>query len=237
MIPSPPIVTIDGPAGVGKSTVGRRVAIALRLPFIDTGIFYRALAVAASRSGLGRGDSQALARLAAGVNLQINVEAEAGPDAWQARVDGAELRAELWDPELASLLAYVAQEEGVRESLLHWQRVPALGGAVAVGRDTGTVVFPRARCKVYLDASAEVRVARRRQELQSRGLEASEALLEADIVTRDQTDRNRQHGPLAVPADALPIETSSRSAEEVVELVLDECRRRGVGPSPAGLPR
>lgn len=232
-----PIVTIDGPAGVGKSTVGRRVAAELRLPFIDTGIFYRALTVAASRSGLREGSAGALALLASRLRLEINSNPSATSDAWQARIDGQDLRAELWDPRLATLLAYAARQAGVREALLHWQRAPALNGAVAVGRDTGTVVFPRAACKVYLDAPAEVRVGRRRKELQSRGLEASQAVLRADIVARDETDLSRQHGPLAVPADALAIDTTSRSAEEVVDLVLKECRRRGVRPVEAGPPR
>jgi len=105
----------------------------------------------------------------------------------------------------------------------------AAEGAVAVGRDTGTVVFPAADCKVYLDAPAEVRVGRRRKELQGRGLETPEEVLRADVLNRDQTDRSRTHAPLTVPAEALAIDTTSSSAEEVVDLVLEECRRRGIG--------
>ncbi|MGC1405610.1 MAG: (d)CMP kinase [Candidatus Dormiibacterota bacterium] len=224
-----PVVTIDGPAGVGKSTVGRRIASILGLPFIDTGIFYRALTVAAGRAGLRAGSAREIARLAERLQLEINTDPSAPAQSWQARVDGEDLRGELWDPALGSLLSYVARQPEVREALLHFQRAPAADGAVAVGRDTGTVVFPAADCKVYLDAPAEVRVSRRRKELQGRGLETPEEVLRADVLNRDQTDRSRTHAPLAVPADALAIDTTSSSAEEVVDLVLEECRRNGIG--------
>lgn len=223
-----PVVTIDGPAGVGKSTVGRRVAAALGLPFIDTGIFYRALTVAARREGIAEGDGPGLSRLADRLRLEVNSEPEPREGAWQARVEGRELRDELWDPRLSGLLASVARQADVRQALLAAQREPAAAGAVAVGRDTGTVVFPDADCKVYLDAPAEVRVGRRRKELQSRGRDASEEVLRADVLTRDQTDLSRAHAPLAVPPDALFIDTTALSAEEVVALVLGECRRRGL---------
>jgi cytidylate kinase len=229
-----PVVTIDGPAGVGKSTVGRRIASIFCLPFIDTGIFYRALTVAASRAGLQDGSARAIALLAERLRLEINSDPEAPADAWQARVDGQELRSELWDPALGSLLSYVARQPEVRKVLLHFQREPAAAGGVAVGRDTGTVVFPAADCKVYLDAPAEVRVGRRRKELLGRGLETPEEVLRADVLNRDQTDRSRVHAPLTVPADAFAIDTTSRSADEVVDLVLEECRRRGVGVTGGG---
>ncbi|HEY6538529.1 MAG TPA: (d)CMP kinase, partial [Candidatus Dormibacteraeota bacterium] len=170
-----PVVTIDGPAGVGKSTVGRRVAAVLGLPFIATGVLYRALAVAAAQAGIGEGDGARLGELSAAVRLEINSEPDHSPGAWQARVDGRELADELWDPGIARLLAYVARQPEVRRALLPAQREPASRGAVAVGRDTGTVVFPGADCKVYLDAPAEIRVGRRRQELLGQGRDASEA--------------------------------------------------------------
>lgn len=229
------IVTIDGPAGVGKSTVGRRVAAALRLPFLDTGILYRALTVAAQRDGIGSGDSLRLLRLTERVKLEINSASEPTPGAWQAKVDGQELSEELWDPGLAQLLAAVARQPEVRRALLPAQRAPAAAGAVAVGRDTGTVVFPTADCKVYLDAPAEVRISRRRKELQDRGRDASEAVLRADVLTRDQTDLSREFAPLAVPVDALSIDTTALSADQVVRLVLAECGRKGLAigePAP-----
>ncbi|MGA8427113.1 MAG: (d)CMP kinase [Candidatus Dormiibacterota bacterium] len=226
-----PVVTIDGPAGVGKSTVGRRIASILGLPFVDTGIFYRALTVAANRAGFQTGSAREIAQLAERLQLEVNSDPEASADSWQARVDGEELRGELWDPTLGSLLSYVARQPEVRDALLHFQRGPAAHGAVLVGRDTGTVVFPAADCKVYLDAPAEVRVGRRRKELRARGLQTPEEVLRADVLNRDQTDRSRSHAPLTIPADALAIDTTSSSAQEVVDLVLEECRRRGIGAS------
>ncbi|MGA7173304.1 MAG: (d)CMP kinase [Candidatus Dormiibacterota bacterium] len=222
------VVTIDGPAGVGKSTVGRRVASVLHLPFIDTGIFYRALTVAANRAGLTEADPLPLRQLSERVRLEINSDPDPAAGSWQARLDGQELRDELWDPGLSTLLAYVARQAEIRQALLAAQRAPAARGAVAVGRDTGTVVFPEAKCKVYLDAPTEVRLGRRRKELQSRGRDASEEVLRADVLTRDQTDLSRRHAPLAVPVDALSIDTTAFSADQVVELVLAECRRRAV---------
>ena len=106
-----PVVTIDGPAGVGKSTVGRRVAAALGLPFIDTGIFYRALTVAASRAGVQEGAASELTQFTERLHLEINSDPAPAEDAWQVRVDGQELRGELWDPRLASLLAYDRESE------------------------------------------------------------------------------------------------------------------------------
>jgi cytidylate kinase len=220
-----PVVTIDGPAGVGKSTVGRRVAIELHVPFIDTGIFYRALAVAASRRGIAAGDGAALAELASRLDLKANTDPLAGPDAWQALVDGGPLGAELWDPRHAALLAGAAGQPQVRAALLHFQREPAREGGLLVGRDTGTVVFPDADCRVYLDAPAEVRVARRRRELEGRGQQALDDELRAEMEARDRTDLSRNHGPLAVPADALEIQTAHLSAEQVVERILAECHR------------
>jgi cytidylate kinase len=213
---------------VGKSTVGHRVAAHLGLPFVDTGIFYRALTVAASRRGIPAGDGPALRQLAQRVALEVNSDPDPAPGAWQARIDGEELGEELWDRSLAPLLADVAKQPDVRQELLAAQRQPAAEGVVAVGRDTGTVVFPGADCKVYLDAPAEVRVGRRRKELLSRGRDASEAVLRADVLTRDETDRSRVHAPLAVPPDALYLDTSELSADEVVDRVLEECRRRGL---------
>jgi cytidylate kinase len=212
--------------------VGRRVAAELHVPFIDTGIFYRALAVAAGQRGIGAGDAAGLTEIASRLKLEANTDPLAAPDAWQALVDGDPLGAELWEPRYAALLACAAGQPPVRQALLHFQRDPAREGGLLVGRDTGTVVFPDADCKVYLDAPAEVRVARRRRELESRGQNASEEELRADMKARDQTDLSRDHGPLAVPAGALEIETAQLSADQVVERILGECRRRGLRSGP-----
>lgn len=233
------MVTIDGPAGVGKSTVGRQVALILELPFIDTGIFYRALTVVAQRRGIEVGDSRALAELAQGIDIEVNCSPRSQPGEWQARVSQVRLGRELWAPRNHQLLAFVARQPEVRRALLLLQREPARGGGVLVGRDTGTVVFPDADCKFYLDAPVEVRLDRRRQELLARGEDSSEATLLADVLRRDETDRSRHLGPLRVPPRALAIDTSALSAAEVVEEVLGACRRQGLtapgeGPGAEG---
>ncbi|MGH7759095.1 MAG: (d)CMP kinase, partial [Candidatus Dormibacteria bacterium] len=188
----------------------------------------RALALAASRAGLRASDAPRLAELAGEVRIEVNTSSAPADGAWQARIDGVEVRDRLWDPELAAILAAVAREPGVRQRLLAPQRRPAEQGAVAVGRDTGTVVFPEAPCKVYLDAPSEVRIARRREELRRRGRDASEAVLRQDVLNRDLTDRTRPQAPLMMPPGALEVDTTGLRAEQVVGLVLDQCRRLGV---------
>lgn len=224
-----PVVTIDGPAGVGKSTVGRRVAAGLRLPFIDTGIFYRVLTVVASEAGLAVGDAAQLARLADGFEVELNTDPLASPESWQARLGMRTLNLELWDPRLASLLAFVARQREVRQALMAGQRLAASPGAVAVGRDTGTAVFPKADCKIYLDAPTEVRLERRRRELERRGLGIPDEMLREDVVGRDHQDLSRENNPLAVPDGALVISTAGISADQVVELVFAHCRAQGIG--------
>jgi cytidylate kinase len=223
------VVTIDGPAGVGKSTVGRRVAAGLRLPFIDTGIFYRVLTVVASEAGLAVGDAAQLARLADGFEVELNTDPLASPESWQARLGMRTLNLELWDPRLASLLAFVARQREVRQALMAGQRLAASPGAVAVGRDTGTAVFPKADCKIYLDAPTEVRLERRRRELERRGLGIPDEMLREDVVGRDHQDLSRENNPLAVPDGALVISTAGISADQVVELVFAHCRAQGIG--------
>ncbi len=215
------VVTIDGPAGVGKSTVGRQVARSLELPFLDTGIFYRALTVAAARAGLRPDDESGLAALAQAFEVEVNTDPEA--QGWRAMVDGSPLDLELWDPQLSLRLALAAGLGPVRAALLERQREAGGGGVVAVGRDTGTVVFPAADRKFYLDAPPWVRLERRRQELDRRGLPTSDALLAEEVVARDQSDSRRPNAPLAVPEGALVIDTGSISATEVVALVLAAC--------------
>ena len=151
-----PVVTVDGPAGSGKSTLGRGLARALRLPLVDTGLLYRGVTVAAARRGIAIDDLDGLAEVARGSRLELNTDPDAATP--ELLVDGADAGADLRDPRHAGLLARVSSLPAVREALLEPQRALARDGAVAVGRDCGTVVFPDAPVKFYLEASEPVRL-------------------------------------------------------------------------------
>lgn len=223
-----PVVTVDGPAGSGKSTLGRRLAVALGLPFVDTGLFYRGVTVAAVRAGVGATDPAAAARLAATVRIELNTDPTGGDGAWVVRVDGEEAGEAARDPRHAPLLTALSGMEGVREALLAPQRDAAVRGAVAVGRDCGTVVFPDAEVKIYLDAAPEVRASRREVQLRTGGTTVDAAQLRSEVADRDARDSERAVAPLRRAADAHVIDTGAHGIDEVVEIALELCRRAGV---------
>jgi len=223
---TPPLVTVDGPAGSGKSTLGRRLAASLRLPFIDTGLFYRALTCAAARAGVRSEDAGALAELARTARIEIGTDPAQQPD---VRVDGAALSsAALHDPQRADLLSTVSRIGGVRAALLEPQRSLARDGAVAVGRDCGTVVFPSATLKIYLDAATEVRASRRAAQLRARGADVSVAVIEAEVRTRDDADASRADSPMRPAADARIIDSGRTGVDEMVQQALAWCRELGI---------
>jgi cytidylate kinase len=217
-----PLVTVDGPAGSGKTTLGRRLALALGLPFIDTGLFYRAVIVAASRAGLGAGDLDGIADLATGVVIEVNTAPD--DESWQVRVDGTDPGAEIRDPRHAGLLTAVSQLPDVRRHLLSLQRAPAARGAVAVGRDCGTVVFPEAAVKLYLQATAALRAARRAAQLEREGAAVDPETLEVEISGRDNGDAPA----MAAAPDAVVIDTGAHGIDEMVEMALSLCRAAGL---------
>jgi cytidylate kinase len=226
-----PIVTVDGPAGSGKSTLGRALAIALRLPLIDTGLFYRGVMVAAVRAGVGAADVEALGALAQRTVVEVATDPAAGDQG--VIVDGVPAGELLHDPTRAALLASVARTPAVRQAVLAPQRALAEHGAIAVGRDCGTVVFPDAPVKFYLEAPEAVREQRRLAQFRKRGANADDRTLRAEVGDRDRADTDRAVSPLRRAADAHVIDTSTMGKAEMIEHALAVCRAAGLRPAGA----
>jgi cytidylate kinase len=208
-----PIIAIDGPSGVGKSTLSKLLARELGCLYLDTGAMYRAVALAAHRRGIAVDDQAALGRLSGEVTIAF--ARAAGGD--RVLLDGEDVSAEIRTPEISLLTAQVAACQAVRTALVHRQReLGAQGGVVLEGRDIGTVVFPDAEVKFFLTASAAERGRRRFLELQTKGMSVDLARTIADVETRDAADRGRAHSPLRQPDDAVVIDTSQLSIDQVL---------------------
>jgi cytidylate kinase len=208
-----PVITIDGPAGAGKSTVARLLAARLGYRLIDTGAMYRALALSVARAGLAPEDTPELRR-----HLEsVCVELVNG----RVRLDGHDVTAEIGTREISDLTSRLSMLGPVRAKVTPLQRqMAAAGGVVLEGRDTGTVVCPDADVKFYLDASVPERARRRRAELLARGVDVDLDTVQEEIRLRDAQDTTRALAPLRKAPDAVVVETTERSVEDVVELML-----------------
>lgn len=213
------VVAIDGPSGAGKSTVGRALARELGYSYLDTGAMYRAVALRASETNTDAGDEQALASLAS--SLDISLE-DAGR---RVMISGVDVSEKIRTREIAKLASKIAKIGAVRRELVRRQQdLGRLGGAVLDGRDIGTVVFPSAEAKFYLDAAPEKRARRRADELAAKGQPADfEAILE-ETRQRDRQDMLREDSPLERAADARYVDTTDMSAPEVLEALLSHVR-------------
>ncbi len=213
------IVTIDGPAGTGKSTAARALAERLQFQFLDTGAMYRAVAVKCLKSGCDLADSDAATRIAEPLRIAF-VDG-------RTHVNGDDLTDQLRSPEATRAASIVAQVPGVRQALVLAQRELAQGrNIVCEGRDQGTVVFPLAECKFYITAAPEIRAERRRQELLAAGqFVAFESLL-AEQEQRDDRDRNRHLSPLRPAEDAIVVDTTDLDATTVVDQLESHVRAR-----------
>jgi len=207
------VIAIDGPAGSGKSTVAKAVASRLGLGYLDTGAMYRSVTFAALRRGVDVDDAEQVARVAKRLELTLDEDGT-------VTVDGADATIEIRGPEVTRAVSIIAANPAVRDEMRRRQRewVAEHGGGVMEGRDIGTVVFPDAELKVYLDASPDVRAARRSNEV----TELSYETVAADLARRDALDQGRSHDPLREASDAMVIDTSDLSVEEIVDLVLRE---------------
>jgi cytidylate kinase len=208
------IVAIDGPAGSGKSTVARSVARRLGFTYIDTGAMYRCVALWALRLGMDLNDAYRLDQLA----RQACIEFSQG----RVLLNGEDVTQAIRTPEVSEGASKVAAYPGVRRAMREQQRrIAALGPVVMEGRDIGTVVFPEARVKIFLDASPEVRIGRRAAEL---GVSAEQVA--GELSVRDQRDRSRTEAPLTQAPDADYLDTTALSPAEVEEAVLKIVRKR-----------
>jgi cytidylate kinase len=205
------VIAIDGPAGSGKSTVARRLAERLDLGYLDTGAMYRAVAFAALRRDVDPGDVDAVAGLTPGLDIEVTSDA--------VRVDGVDATIEIRGPEVTRAVSVVAANSAVRDEMRRRQRAwaEARDGGVIEGRDIGTVVFPDAELKVFLTASPEARAGRRAQEVTDLDYET----VAADIARRDALDQGRDDSPLVEADDAVTIDTTNRTIDEVVDAVLE----------------
>ncbi len=213
------IVTIDGPSGVGKSTVSRLLAGRLRYTYLDTGAMYRAVAYRCREMNVHVEDDEQLRALLGDMQMALLPPLSGGEDV-RVLVDGRELGQALRTREMGLLASRISALPLVRRTLTDLQRrIGADGQVVAEGRDTGTVVFPDARWKFYLDASPEIRAARRAAQLRAKGEGIDEAALLAEIIKRDREDRERTLAPLKAAPDAIHIDSSAQPAEAVVALM------------------
>jgi cytidylate kinase len=210
------IVAIDGPAGAGKSTVARGVARRLGVAHLDTGAMYRALTWLALERGVDTGAAEELSALAHANPAVLEVEGDRRR-VWIADEDATEA---IRHPEVTARVSEVAAHPGVREAMVAAQRaLMRAGDWVCEGRDIGTAVCPTAEIKVFLTASAEERARRRRDELAAQGVELTHEEVLADVRRRDELDSTRAVSPLRVARDAVVIDSSALTADEVVELI------------------
>lgn len=217
------IVAIDGPSGAGKSSVTRALADRLGYVHIDTGAMYRTVALLVSRLGIDPEDDDALAALCS----RLTIEFDSSGGAIRVRANGEDVTSCIRSPEISLLTSKVAAMPAVRQHLLHLQQKMGLcGGVVLEGRDIGTVVFPDAEVKFYLTASAEERGRRRFKELKAKGEDVSLAQTIAEVRQRDAQDRSRVIAPLRRADDAVEIDSTGLTPEEVLSMMEDLVRKR-----------
>jgi len=214
------IVTVDGPAASGKTTIGRMIADKLGYMFFDTGVMYRAVALAAYQNGVNPGDEAAVSELAEKIAIDVQ-PAKASDDRTSiVLLDGDDVSWAIREPVVDASVSRVSAYARVRAAMVVQQRKVGLRGKVVmIGRDIGTVVLPEAGRKIYLEASLEVRAKRRFQDLDSRGGDQSLEEVQAALARRDEADAGRDLSPLRPAKDALVIDTSALTPEETLKKI------------------
>lgn len=213
-----PVVTIDGPAGAGKSSAARELARRLGFRLIDTGAMYRGLAWAARQAGVAPIEGTALTVLLERTTVELVDD--------RVLVDGRDVSGEIRTPEISELTSVLSALRPVRDKVTPVQRtLAAVGGVVLEGRDTGSVVWPDAEVKFYLDAAPEARARRRQQELQARGLTVDFETVRDEVSRRDRQDMGRSLAPAVKPAGAVVVDSTDLGPDEVVQKLLDAVER------------
>ena len=224
---STPVITVDGPGGSGKGTLAGMLAARLGWHLLDSGALYRLLAFAAQKRGTDLADELALVQLAANLDVQFIADAEGGEQ--RIMLEGDDVSRSIRTETVGAGASRVAALPAVRQALLARQQAfRETPGLVADGRDMGTVVFPDAQLKIFLTASPEIRAERRYRQLLEKGETASLAGLLDEINARDERDMNRSIAPLRPAEDAVLIDSSHMSIENVLETVQAEARKRNL---------
>lgn len=212
------VIAIDGPAGAGKSTIAKALAKRLGYSYLDTGAMYRALTLKALREKVDLENEAALVTLANRTQLDLKGNAQTGLKVF---LDGKEVSEAIRSQAVTNNTFYIARAPAIREIMVQWQReIGARSSCVVEGRDIGTVVFPQAQFKFYLDADFIERAQRRIKELRDKGKDVEEAQLKADLQDRDQKDFSRKVGPLKKADGAIVIDSTFLTIDQVVEKIL-----------------
>ena len=213
------IITIDGPAGTGKSTVAKTLAKELGYTFLDTGALYRTCALAVDIRKGDIEDEEECAKIVSGINIKL--------EGSKVFLDGIDVSKDIRTNRISTLSSKIAAHPSVRHLMLDIQRsFPKSSSIVAEGRDTGSVVFPDADVKIYLDASLEERAKRRHNELNLKGISVPLEQIINDVKERDNRDRTRESSPLMIPYNATVVDTTHMILDEVIETVLKEIEKK-----------
>lgn len=212
------IIAIDGPAGAGKSTIAKELARRLGYLFINTGAMYRAVAWQARQQGIAPEDAERIGRLAQAARIELTGEV----DVMRVLLDGRDITAEIATPEISQAASLVSAIPAVRRALVAQQQaLGRAGGVVMEGRDIGTQVFPNADVKIYLDASAAARAERRYTDELAKGFNTGPlAVTQAEIEARDHRDKTRADSPLLLAPDAVYLDSSGLTVEEVLTQIM-----------------
>jgi CMP/dCMP kinase len=216
-------IAIDGPSGAGKSTVGKSLAKRLDYVYIDTGAMYRSVALRAKEKGISPDDKLRLNQLV----LSLHITFVTDGDQTYVLCDGQDVTEAIRTPEISRLASTISKQKELRDLLVQRQReMGKEGGVILEGRDIGTVVFPDADVKFYLDAVGEERVKRRYHEMIEKGMEVDFKETREELMQRDHHDMHRDHSPLKKAEDAMVIDTTHRSVNEVVEEMVRRVRTK-----------